>query len=320
MEKEKIGIGFLDYYIPKNIKDIQSLVDELSDSNIPKSFKNKEEFLMFTEYVLGLESVRIETELNETQLLGKLIENMFESHIIEPGLIDLVVICQEPKPNQSVNLGQFLMHEYQMSNAFSMIWSGNQCCNMEVAVQSIVGMMRNNIRLNNVLLLSSIVSNSSGERIIDTYGIYGDGAGLILLNKDPILTFDDAYLVTENSFHNTTLNSDAVSIHAENIYKCFNGLLERNDDLKENVDQIIVQNANSMLVTQCLASIGVDKTKLFDLNLSKYGHLGCIDFVVNLKDAIENRNNAAVLSQILTFGIGFSGTYISSLYIHDNCI
>lgn len=310
VNKENIGIEYMDYYIPDNQEDIKNLIQKINSSKIPESFKTKEDYLLYTEYILGLKTIRIENDLNDNQMLSVLLKRMFEQRSIKPEEIDLLVICREPKPNQTENLGQYLMLEHNLENAHTISWSGNQCCNLELAIHNLTKMMEANDNLSNVLVLSSIKIENNDDRIIDTYGIYGDGAGLVHLSKNPLLTFIKSKIITENKFYNIENNKDVAKIHAQNLLNCVKELFAEKEQI-DKISQAIVQNANVMLVTQCLISLGLEQNKIFKQNLSKYGHLDCIDFVLNLKDYMEGNNQE---EKILTIGLGFNGTYIGSLY------
>lgn len=307
----EIGIEYLDYYIPEKELTITSLVEGVSQEQIPEFFNNKEEYLEYVNSMLGYESIRIEQEFCDVDLFTLLLDKMFKDQRVNPLAIDILVLCDESRFNQTRNIGQLLMYKFGIENAYTLTWSGNQCCNLEVAIQNLANMMKGSDMLNKVLILSNISTGLNENRIVDTYGIRGDATGLILLSKNAPLVYRGSCLITENVFYDSTVNKDMASLQ-QNILGSIQGLFDGIGESAENVSQVIIQNANPLLMMKCLQTVGIDDNKIYKKNLSKYGHLDCIDFIVNLKDYLQESYKR--LDKILTIGMGFSGTFISSLY------
>jgi 3-oxoacyl-[acyl-carrier-protein] synthase III len=308
-----VGISYLDYYVPGEELSIGDFLAGISETSLPPNFKNKAAYEKFIDSVLELKSLRIETRRAEPEMLGVLLEKMFSRHDIEPADIDLVILAQEPLLSQMRNLAQFIQYSYKMSRAYVMHASGNLCTNIEVALDTACSLMDSRQDLNNILIIGAIKVEETKKRIIGTYGIFGDGAGIMLVSRrDSKIKLLDSEILCDGSFYKIDLNADYTTIHSQNYLTSITNLIGRNSLEDEMIDKIIIQNANPLLVSQCIALAGFDKKKIFSGNFGKYGHLYCLDFLINLKDATRDNPDPGE-KLILSLGIGWSGTYVSSL-------
>jgi 3-oxoacyl-[acyl-carrier-protein] synthase III len=308
-----VGISYLDYYIPGEELSIGDFLANIPETSMPPNFKNKAAYEKFIASVLELKSLRIETRKAEPEMVGGLLEKMFNQHDIEPADIDLVILAQEPVLSQMRNLAQFIQYSYKINRAYVMHTSGNLCTNIEVALDTACSLMNSRQDLNNILIIGAIKVEKLEKRIIGTYGIYGDGAGIMLVSRrDSKIKLLDSEIFCDGSFYKVDLNADYTTIHSQNYLTSINSLIGRNSLEDEMIDKIIVQNANPLLVSQCITLAGLDNDKIFSDNFGQYGHLDCLDFLVNLKDAARD-NPESGEKLILSVGIGWAGTYVSSL-------
>jgi 3-oxoacyl-[acyl-carrier-protein] synthase III len=311
-----VGISYLDYYIPGEELSIGDFLAGINETSLPPNFKDKAAYEKFIASVLELKSVRIETRRAEPEMLGVLLEKMFSRHDIEPADIDLVILAQEPLLSQMRNLAQFIQYSYKMSRAYAMHTSGNLCTNIEVALDTACSLLDSREDLNNILIIGSIKVEKLEDRILGTYGIYGDGAGIMLVSRrDSKIKLLDNEILCDGSFYKVDLFADNTTIHSRNYLTSLNGLIGRNSLEDDMIDKIIVQNANPLLVSQCIALAGLDNDKIFSGNFGKYGHLDCLDFLVNLRDATRDDPDDPEPGEklVLSVGIGWAGTYVSSL-------
>jgi len=313
-----VGISYLDYYIPGEELSIGDFLANIAETSIPSNFKDKAAYEKFIGSVLELKSIRIETRQAEPEMVGGLVEKMFSQHNIEPADIDLVILAQEPALSRMRNLAQFIQYSYKMSRAYVMHTAGNLCTNIEVALDMACSLMDSRQDLNNILILGAIKVEQPENRIIGTYGIYGDGAGIMLVSRsDSKIKLLDSQIFCDGSFYKINLNDDYTTIHSRNYLASINELIGRNALENEMIDKIIVQNANPLLVSQCISLAGLDNDKIFSDNFGKYGHLDCLDFLVNLKDVTRNAPESGE-KLVLSVGIGWAGTYVTSLLSYEN--
>lgn len=310
-----MSVTYLDYYIPGEELPVESFLDTLTPGAIPGSFKDKQEYAWFIENILKLKSIRVETKLDETGMVGGLLERMFETQDIKPGDIDLIIFAQDLEYVRQRNLAKCLQHQHGMKNAFTVNVTGNHCANIDVALKLVNSMSQEKSNLNHVLIVGVKKNNSVDDRIFGTYGILGDGAGIMVVSNKPgkyRLNLIDSVVISDGSFHNVDLNTDTSVVHCQNYVKCIADLLEKNALNPDKIEKVVIQNANPLMISQCLASKGLTNDRIFADNQGKYGHLDCLDFLINLKDILDGQMKNKD-GYILSFGTGYAGTYISSL-------
>lgn len=307
-------VTYIDYYIPDEELSVDHFLKQIDPGAIPSNFKTKQEYESFVQKILKLQNIRIETRKSESEMLGNLIEKMFKTQTIKPGDINVILFAKEVEDVPQKNLAKFLQYKYNMNNAYILNVSGNYCANIDLALTLAVSVSQNTNT--NILILGLNKKNSVNQRIFGTYGILGDAAGIMLVSNQVHkykLKLCDSVVISNGMLHNVDLNVDSSLIHCKYYVKCIGDLMEKNGLKAEKIDKVIIQNANPLLISQCLGAKGIKNNKIFSDNLSKYGHLDSMDFIVNLKDVLDQKNINKD-HYILSFGTGYAGTYISSLF------
>jgi predicted naringenin-chalcone synthase len=148
---------------------------------------------------------------------------------------------------------------------------------------------------------------------VGSYGILGDAAGLVLVGAgNSRLNLLDTVIASNGALHGVDLSRDHSLLHAKYIIKGIAGLLARNGVQPGQVDHIVLQNANPMLYLHAIVEAGLDTNRIFTDNLGRYGHLNSLDVLVNLRQLLAT-GNAGPGSRVLVLGMGWAGTYTSSL-------
>jgi 3-oxoacyl-[acyl-carrier-protein] synthase III len=274
-------------------------------------FGSKEDYQIFIETVLGLEKINIENQLDKAEMLGLLIEKLFNTGKVVPAAIDLIIIVEEVRTNPTESLGKYLQHKFKMDNAFVLNVSGNHCANVAVAwdlVRAFSGSLHNTI-----LILNATSTEKSVDRIIGSYGLLSDGAGLMLLqNQSGICSLRDSVILSNGLLNKVDMNQDYSLIHLRYALGSIHKLLERNSIGPEKIKRVISQNANPLLLTNAMIEAGIDSRKIYMENLGRVGHMDSVDFIVNLKD-ILSANILEKDDYVLAFNMGWAGSYVSSL-------
>jgi len=315
MEKTNTAITYINYFVPENSMSIDDLLSDVDEDKIPTAFDSKSSYKTFVNDVLKIDEIRVNDDDDE-EMLYSIVDHMIDEDIVEPEEIDIILLAQEYDQRQKENIGQFIQDEFDMENAFIINVTGNYCANLDHAVNLANELLNSNTRFNNILILGSVSITDPNDRIVGTYGVLADGAGVILMQKyksGPRLI--ETSIISNGAFHDVDLNVDNSLVHCKYYIKCMSDLLTNANISADRIDQVIIQNANSLMVSQCIASLDIDNSKIFNDNLTKYGHLDCLDFLVNLKDVLEKipKSND---SYIMTFGTGWAGTYIASLFLN----
>jgi 3-oxoacyl-[acyl-carrier-protein] synthase III len=306
------GINYIDYYIPETELPIGELVRQLNVERIPKNYGDRADYQAFAEAILQLQSIRVEARHSATEMLSGLLTRMFESHVVAPGNIDMIVLVREPRGTTGNNIAQELQFRFGMKNAFILNVSGNHCANIEVAIATVTHIRDADI--NNVLILNATITPDVNDRIIGSYGIMGDAAGVMLLGREcGVLSIKDTYVTSNGRLYEANVEQDNAMLHAKYLMKCVRGVLEKSEIKLSGIGKIVVQNGNPLLNAHVLTSAGLGVGKMYKRNLGKYGHLDSLDFLVNLKD-ICNDEEVKSGELILSLGMGWAGSYASLLF------
>ena len=206
-----IGISYIDHYIPESKLDMYQFLENLKTDDIPASFKDKSEYMAFISNTLKLDSVRIETEKSDVDMLEHLISKMFYAEDIEPDQIDCVIFAQEGEYVQTQNIPHYIQYRFKLNNSFVMQISGGHCANMELAVESSRNMINGNVNVNNVLIISTQKVKSLKERAVGGYAVLADGASIALVSRDASqLHLQGASCQTNGYFHDLKQDEDAM--------------------------------------------------------------------------------------------------------------
>lgn len=307
------GIRYIDYYIPSDELSIEDFVDEINNDDVPKSFSGKEEYREFISDILTLKSIRVENTLSETEMLDLLLIDFFKKKkIIDPSEIDIILVAEsESSVSKPKNLGQYLQHRHKIDQAYVMNLAGNYCANIDFAVGTAHRLLKADIHIKNILVVSICKIRKTAERIVGSYAILSDAAGIMLLSREGAMVNEmKNHIISNGLLHDVQLNEDNSLLHCKYYIKCLQGLLN-NQITDRDIGGIIVQNANTLMISQCIASVGLDPAKIYTKNLGRYGHMDCLDYLVNLKDALDS--DCHTNGYLLTFGTGLAGNYIGTI-------
>ena len=301
----------MDYYVPNNKLNIDVLLNDIAPTQIPKTFQSKNEYKSFVNTILELDDIRVETGFSKYEMLENLMNKMFETQIIDPLAIDLIVLVDERESNER-NIGQQLQLMFGLDNAFILNFSGNHCANMEVVLHMVARFKSADV--NNVLVLNSTIIDDVNDRIIGTYGILGDAAGLLLLGtENAIVNIVDTVVINNGNLFKADVEEDNSLIHSKYILRCIKNLLIKSKLSVDEIDKLIIQNANPLLYSYILTNAGLDVDKIYSNNFGKYGHLDCLDFLINLCD-LNRSNELNENDKIVSIGMGWAGSYVAILF------
>lgn len=309
------GISRIDYYIPDTELGIEELLDLAEDSHIPPGFADRGAFATFVRHALNLRAVRVDMERTTEEMISVVLERLFDGGGVDPKSIQCAILAQERGVNERRNLLQFLQHKYKFLNSRLFCVSGNHCANVLVAVKLACALMASDADIKRTLILTSSTKREEppGKRIIGTYGILGDAAGLILLDRSDFrLALADCVMVNDGSFSQAKESDDNWLVHLYHTKRCLRALLKTSGLAGSDVGSVVLANANNSLVRECLATVGVEESKIFAHNHGRYGHLDCVDFVVNLKDLLSAEGRRP--GPILAFKSGLAGSYVGSVF------
>lgn len=307
-------IAYISYTIPETRMAVTELLKNIPDKDIPAAFSGRDAYAAFLKEELNVSEIRVEEKQDDHMMLTNTVEKLFLDDIIEPEAIDLILLAQEHEQRQKENLGQYIQHEFDLDNAYVVNISGNHCANVDYALTLGSNMARKNDRINNILVLGNVKITNPADRLVGSYGVLSDASGAMLIRKESSgWGLRDSRIISAGRLHNVDLNRDDSLLLCKYYVKCMQELLEQSEVTATDITHVVTQNANPLLVTQCLQAVGIDQQKLFSENSHRYGHMDCLDFMVNLKDLTAKLSANQEKGLILTFGTGWAGSFITSL-------
>lgn len=315
----EIKIAHISYYVPENSLPVNELINMVGNQDIPQIFPGKSAYVDFIKNELNVAAVKVEDKLGDKEMLAYTVEQIFTAGAAEPEEIDLIILAQEEDQRQVLNLGQFIQYDFELKNAYVLNVAGNHCANIDHALTLAAQIACNNERINSILILGNVKIEKPVNRLVGTYGVLSDGSGAMLLKKNAKgLALKSSRAVSAGRFHAVNLNRDDSLILCKYYVKTLQELLQRSDVSPEAVTHIITQNANPLLINQCLEMAGLHIEKIFTSNQTRYAHLDCLDFLVNLKDLSAEIDITKNDTLILSFGTGWAGSFIASLLSYEN--
>ena len=307
------GIRHLEYYIPSTRLPIDDLVAQVSEEVIPPNHDSKEDYREFVSSIFELDSVCVEEEHNDFEMISQLLEGLFAQEIVSPSEIGLIVTTTEFRPDTRRNLGQYLQNRFKMKSSRTLNLSGNHCANLELACRYAGVIADTMTGVENILVLHAINTEKPNDRIIGNFGILGDGAGMLLHSRHNVkYELLDVAFYNNGMLHAADMNQDYSIFHLKYISQTVRLLLKNNDLSPAAISKIIIPCVNPLLFTNVLVGLGFQAADIYTEKISSHGHLDSIDFVINLKE-IEQSQQLNPGDLLITISMGWAGSYVASL-------
>lgn len=308
-----LGIEYLDYYIPNDRVKINELVNQFEDNEQIPYFNSKLECLRFLKEELLLESIPVENRLKDFEMLDLLVSKMILEKKINPESIDAVIFTQEHFNYYTDNLAQYIQYKYKMNNAFCFEVSGNHCNNVELSIKMAKALMKDDEKVDRILILSAQKIKTMKGRIIGRSCVLGDAAGILLLDRNAQqLKIKDTYNMTNGYFYDTKPKNNEFLYHYKYSTECIKNILVKNSISPSEVKKVIVPNINPSPNIEYFKRFDIGEDRIYLDNVGKNGHLTSIDFIYNLKK-LQEIGELSKNDIILTLGMGWAGSYQTSL-------
>lgn len=302
-----LAIAGFEVFIPEGRIPIEDIINDVEADPIP-GIGPKASFSDFLDKTMKLQHVSESREACH-ELMEIALEQFLKRGLLGAEEVDMLVVLQEPSSRIPDNFGQHIINKFGFTNAYSMNMGGNHCANVEAALPML---MRTPYK--NILMLGGLHTRGLSKRIYGGFGIVGDAGGVIWLSATSrlaeLISFE--YNVNPKLHRGQTGDSPVI----EN-FKLYTELL---DELKKNapehyaaIKKIIIQNANPLLPTQIVGMKGLDKKTIFTENLGRYGHLGVVDTIINLKDVLTGPELTKG-DKVLCISSGLYGSLVANIF------
>ena len=264
----------------------------------------------------GLDNVAIEYYLSNFEMVDLLIAKYIEKGN-DISDVDYIICNGADRVFwESGSIPHEIASKYNIKNV-SIIPVNQQCSTMSSSMELADALISSG-RAKKILMFTFSRSYDVKNRI-ENVTLLGDGAAMMILEKKGNIKIVDA---CSRSFKRKTnildmsKLTDLQKINASFYMKeTIKELLERNNIDFDEIKYIIPQNLNKMLSKLDAKNLGINYKNFFVNNISRCGHIGDVDTVMNLKDFYEsNLVKQGEKYLIVTSGaIGTSLTYVAVL-------
>ena len=314
MLDKTIYIEYLDCYLPETKLNLADCPDHLAE-DIGAYFSDREDFLHFSTSVLFLDNIRVERRLD----LEKMVMLLLDQYVQRQGAVARTVKYLIIATDYSYDLkdfGHHIFHRLAVPRSTVFRVADNYCANIDIAIGLAAALLRAKQEPSRAIIIAGArLGDGLAGRVVGTYGILGDSAGIMVLSNDEgshLAEVSGQVVVTRGELAEMDLTQDNTLLHLQSYSTCLKELLLQSGLLPSMVDQVVIHNANQLLLQQVIKSCGISTRTINKLNLGKFGHLGTCDLVLNLKTILEQDDKAA--GNIVSLNLGIIGTYVSTLF------
>lgn len=321
-----VVIGYTDCYIPETYLTVDEYVKLLDDSFLLQVGMKRNDLAGVLKNSIGINKIYVEDRKNEPAIFCEMLERYFAEERARPEEIDFVIYTRgnsvsvgdpwsmiEP---ECVNVPYFLQNEFGLKNV--QIFNVEQVCAGTLVGAQIAYSMINGGSARKVLLLSSNFFTNQGDRLMGGLGLVSDAQGMMEISAgDSGLALLDFVGATDGSitmvkdFRKGTIPATMVQIGCE----LMKSLAQRNNLTLKNISRIIPQNISKSGWNFYCQSLEFPKEKVFLDNFSDGGHMGDVDIIRNLTDALKQKlivkNEYAII-----YGVG-TGTSWNAILIQS---
>jgi 3-oxoacyl-[acyl-carrier-protein] synthase III len=254
---------------------------DFTNEDLPKDFDSKEMYSFYLNRFLNFSSIRIEDTKERIGLVETVLDKFFEESLVKPEEIDLLIFIHEDAYFQSKNVAHYTQKKYKLINSKIINLNGNQCANTEMAL-IFANQLLHDTSFKNILIINPICPFDE-NRIAGSFGIIGDGCGVLLVNnsndKNKNISLIDYETIIDGEFHLEELGENQAESMSIHFINCIQKLINRNQHLK--INQVIIQNGLPLLISQCLNKIGFSDNQIFKENIGRKGHFHSLDFIIS---------------------------------------
>lgn len=292
------SIEYLDYYIPDNYIDTEDILKmncDNEDINAIGYVNYLQQFMDKTH----LEKVSVFKDEDEFLIcLEKMLEKMLSNLDIDPLRIKYVISGNETFVKGDVSVLHYICERFGLQNA--VILPLHYPCLASVSALGLSERLLVDDQEEYILAISNGKQTNLKDRFVG-FTILGDGASVLLIKNDYgrlNIDFWEHYTNGQASYSYFNANKNLKNIPAIQKHLILNGVnfikksMKKNNLIFSDIDKIIQVNTNyevwSRLYPQLLE---VEQDKFYLDNSTVGGHINDVDYVRNLKDYINVKEN-----------------------------
>ena len=306
-----IGIESILTYIPEGKMEVPEFYKRLNeDYDYIKTDEEIDFFMNTSRY----KQVVYEEKRSRVEMLDAFFSTIGSQY--DCGEFDYVIFSTDiPECTLDKKVYQlYFLKKYGFVNAnyFTII----QQCGTQINAFVIAGSLINSGRAKKILIVSHSYKNNIKSRLLEGYGIIGDGVvGIVVAQDTEQLQFIDSYTKTNGEFYDLNTTPKEGMAYYQYLYngvESINTLLHKNNISIKDVKLIIHQNVSALEWDFYCPRLKCSKEQVYLKNISRYGHLGDADAFINLKDAIDE-GGLSKGDIVLVQSVGAGATFNSLL-------
>jgi 3-oxoacyl-[acyl-carrier-protein] synthase III len=306
-------ISYYDYYQPCHHIALPEVLARVNDT-----VKNKNYLLKYG----NLDKIAVELRYNQFEMYDAMLEKYFATHRADE-IQYLIFTGKDYFTNSGMSVPYYIIGKYGLKNA-GLIALNQGCSGTPQAIQLADHIIKSAPDLKVLIISLSKLKNIEARYSWPT--VYGDGAGILVIESTGFLKVCDCVSWSDGSVSlarctNSGKTAEIDLIQRENLLmlnvkKIILNLLERNQLGSNDIKKYIPQSIHHLLYRLYAKSINVKIDKFFLENLPDGGHLGDVDSIRNLKDAVLKYNErAGELYLLFTLGeLGDNYSYHAILF------
>jgi 3-oxoacyl-[acyl-carrier-protein] synthase III len=310
----KAVIGYMDCCIPESHLTVDEYVTLLDDSFLQQVGMKRNDLSGVLKNSIGIKRIYVEDRKNEAPIYCEMLEKYFAREQVEPEEIDFVIYTRgnsvalgDPWSminDECVNVPYFLQKEFGLKNA--QVFNVEQVCAGTLVGARFAFSLLKGGSARKILLLSSNFFTDQGDRLMGGLGLVSDAQAMMAISAGgPGLELLDFAGVTDGSitmvkdFRKGTIPAAIVQTGCDLI----KSLLQKNHLTIDDIACIIPQNISKSGWNFYCQELEFPREKVFLDNFNDGGHMGDVDIIRNLNDALKSKLIAKDQYAIL-YGLG----------------
>lgn len=294
-----VGIKCFESYFPVKKKRIADLIREEGGDEAFESYFND----------VGIEEICLAEEMSGYDLAKEAGQNLLEKNSIRKEDVDVVILIQSRLPDSLISSeAARLQFDLGLPSAQFLSVSGLGCADMTMAIKMARDFLLSNFSMNSVLIcfgskayvksrfrypvtingdggIAMLISRETDNQILDV-GFEMNGKYWDLFSVD---YKEGGFESFQEKCKDFKTYGFELAIESRNVFSELNSsILERNELAKEDIDHFVMQNISSRAYQYYGESLNIKLSPVCSYNLGKYGHLGPMDIIMNLKTGVEN--------------------------------
>ncbi len=305
------GIIYSDYYLPDYYLPVW---DFLKCSKFKHA--RDEDFCECFISQSKQESVCIETEKNEIQMLDVLLKRFFEKCSVElQDITQIIFTSPDNWSRKGVYIPYYLQENYGLQKA-SITGMVQECVTTLQTIQYAYALVNSGLA-RNVLIVSVCYGREMEDRYTGTT-VVGDGASIVLVgNENYKCKISGCNSISDGRYSFYKYNNLVPKVGGLEIAKkgveFISDLLKANNLTVDDLVKIIPQNINYSEYHMYSQYMSISIDKFFTTNISKGGHLAEVDSIRNYTDFCRDTSFSGT-GKVLMYGSGTIGEGMDAVY------